>query len=628
MGKEQGGKIQDRKHMRTVIIFSFLLFPLIVQAQESDQMAKLRLAERFEQAGDWERAVALFEDLYKFEPTNYTYLDGLQRSYAQIKEYDKAIKVIRSWFLTQPKDVNLMSTLGGLYYDSGQESSADSIWHAVISIDPHNMQLYRLVANEMMEHRLYDQCIRLYTAGRTMSKSETMFADELGSLYSAIQQYTSAVKEYTQLVKKSPDQLLFAQSRLSTFTSKPEALRATSKVISAETAASPDNIALHRLYAWLLMEDKHYDLALEQYRIIDKLGKANGNELFNFAQRLSQERAFRTAIEALKEVIDQYKNPQLIPYAQYEYARALERLSEETDVVETVLDSSSVAPEPESLPNYRQAIRLYETIVDKNPNPDLVAQSFLRIGIIKYEKLFDLNGAFDALSRIKNLPQTSNISCEATIVIGLIQETRNDLTAAQKTFMSLNGIPLNVYRNQAIFKLAELDYYNAQFDSSLSKLKYFDINLKSDLANDALQLQYFIQENRTTAPQALMEFAKADLLIRQRKYSESLAQFQDIIKRYPTALLVDDALIKIGDLHLRLKQVSEALVVFHFLADSMQSSTLQDRAEFLVGEVYQKIQHNNNAAIEAYEKLLARYPYSLYAEEARKRIRFLRGDIL
>lgn len=614
--------------MRVIIFFSFLLFPLIVEAQESDQMAKLRLAERFEQAGEWERAVALYENLYRSEPTNYTYLDGLQRSYTQIKEYDKAIKVIRSWFLTQPKDVNLMSTLGGLYYDSGQESTADSIWQAVITIDPHNMQLYRLVANEMMEHRLYDQCIRMYTAGRIVSKNETMFADELGSLYSAIQQYGSAAKEYTQLVKKSPDQLLFAQSRLSALTSKPEALRATLKVVSAETATTSDNIALHRLYAWLLMEDKHYDSALEQYRIIDKLGKANGNELFNFAQRLSQERAFQTAIEALKEVIDQYKNPHLVPYAQYEYARVIERLSEETDAVETVIDSSSVSPEPESLPNYRQAIQLYETIIDKNHTSDLVAQSLLRIGIIKYEKLFDLNGAFDALNRIKNLPQTSNVLYEATIVIGLIQETRNDLTAAQKTFMTLSSIPLNVYRNQAIFKLAELDYYIAQFDSSLSKLKYFDTNLNTDLANDALQLQYFIQENRTTAPQALTEFAKADLLIRQRKYSESLAQFQDILKRYPTALLVDDALIKIGDLHLRLKQVSEALAVFHFLADSMLSSTLQDRAEFLVGEVYQKILHNNNAAIEAYEKLLARYPFSLYAEEARKRIRFLRGDIL
>jgi outer membrane protein assembly factor BamD (BamD/ComL family) len=246
--------------------------------------------------------------------------------------------------------------------------------------------------------------------------------------------------------------------------------------------------------------------------------------------------------------------------------------------------------------------------------------------MLKFEKLFDLDGALAALKRIKEIPQTPNIWYEASLNIGIIHEARNDLIEARKTFVNLNMVSLISYRDQALFKLAELDYFEAHFDSSLSHLRRFNINLNNDLANDALQLQYFIQENKNTSAQALGEFAKADLLIRQRKYSESLTQFQDIIKRYPTAMLMDDALMKISELYILLKQTSEALTTLHFITDSIQTSILRDRAQFQIGEAYRNILKNKAKAIEAYEKLLARFPNSLYAEEARRQIRTLRGD--
>ena len=185
-----------------------------------------------------------------------------------------------------------------------------------------------------------------------------------------------------------------------------------------------------------------------------------------------------------------------------------------------------------------------------------------------------------------------------------------------------------MYQDQAAFKLAELNYFEAKFDSALSSLKRFNTNLTTDLANDALQLQYFIQENNNSATQALTEFAKADLLMRQRKYSESLVQFQDIVKHYSTALLLDDAMMKIGELYILLKRPNDAITAFHFIADSIQLSILKDRAQFKIAEICQTVLNNKAQAIEAYEKLLSQFPNSLYAEESRKRIRLLRGDNL
>jgi tetratricopeptide (TPR) repeat protein len=617
---------KSRKSTRKILVALVLIAASVGRAQETDQMTKLRLAQRFEQAGEWERAVVLYEELYGSEPANYVYLDGLQRSYTQVKEYGKAVKIIRAYLRVRPNDVNLMTTLGGLYYDSGDEQRADSIWKAVIDVNPQNAHLYRLVAGEMMEHRLYDECIRTYTAARSISKNKALFADELGNLYTALQQYASAAREYAQLVQTSPDQLLLAQSRMSVFTSKPDGLKAAAEVVHTEVEEAPDNIALHRLYAWILLEDRGYDLALDQYREIDKRTNADGKELFDFAQRLSREHEYRTAAEAFKEIVDQGKNPSLLPYARFGYARAIEELSEKSDTTDGVFDSRDQSPKPALASSYQKAVQLYEAIVAASPGSDLAMQSLFRIGMIRYEKLFDLDAALDALNRIQNIPQATQVFYDAVNAVGLIQEAQNDLPAARNTFEKLSLGPLKSYRDQATFRLAELDYFEAHFDSSLAELKRFDANPATDLANDALELQYFIQENNSTAPDALAEFAEAELLIRQRKYSESLTRFQDILRRFPAAMLVDDGYLKIGDLHLRMKQPNEALTAFRYVADSMQTSILQDRAEYLIGEVYWKFLGDKPAAIAAYEKLLAQHPRSLYAEDARKRIRTLRGD--
>jgi tetratricopeptide (TPR) repeat protein len=620
------GECKKWQRVCIVSIFFMLCCTSIIAAQDIDKLMKLRIAQGYEETGEWESAVTLYEELYKSEPTNFTYIDGLQRSYTQIKEYDKAITVIRRWLTVQPRDINLMTSLGGLYYDSGNEATADSIWKAVLSTDTRNVQLYHLVANEMMEHRLYEQCIRMYLDARSMSKNDAMFADELGTLYIALQQYASATKEYLRLLETTQGQLSFVQSRISTYTSKPEALRVTLETVSTRIETSPDNIALRRLYAWLLMEDRNFHSALDQYQIIDHLSKANGYELYSFAQRLSQEHASRIAAEAFNKIITENKNPLLLPYARFGYAQALEEISAQTDMTISSLNIPPLTPETESLPTYQDALQLYESITSVNTIPDLVAQAFFRIGFIKFDKLFDLDGALAAFNRIKNLPQTSNILYDAVLKIGDVQIARNDLVEASKEFDRCAKIPLVQYQDQAAFKLAELEYFEAQFDSSLFLLKRFNVNLNTDLTNDALQLQYFIQENKETAPQALTEFAKADLLTHQRKYSESLTQFQDIIKRYPAALLVDDAMMKIGELHLRLRQPNEALATFRFIADSISLSILKDRAQFRIAEIYQSIINNKTMAIEAYEKLLTQFPNSLYAEESRKRIRMLRGD--
>ena len=184
------------------------------------------------------------------------------------------------------------------------------------------------------------------------------------------------------------------------------------------------------------------------------------------------------------------------------------------------------------------------------------------------------------------------------------------------------------YHDLAVLRLAELDYFEQQFDSSSAKLNRIAVNVNADVANDALQLSYFIDENKQSAPAALKDFSQAHLLMRQRKYSESLAGFQSVVKTYPSAYLVDDALLNIGELNVLLKRYADAAAAFHTIADSMQTSILKDRAQFRLAEMFERTTHEGPKAIDAYEQLLVKFPNSMFAEETRKRIRLLRGDAL
>jgi tetratricopeptide (TPR) repeat protein len=224
------------------------------------------------------------------------------------------------------------------------------------------------------------------------------------------------------------------------------------------------------------------------------------------------------------------------------------------------------------------------------------------------------------------MPFSSNLVYEATLSMAEVQTARNDLGKAREEYIRLvKGSP-DQYRDRILFCIAELDYFEGQFDSATVLLQRISSNAANDLTNDALQLLYFIQENKGAGQAALTEFAAADLLVRQRKYSEALARFQSVALHYPGTSLVDDATMRSGEMNLLLGRVEDALVVFRKVAIDMPTSILRDQAQMRIGEVYENRLKNKQKAIEAYEEILANFPTSLFVEEARKRIRLLRGD--
>ena len=604
-----------------------------ISAQEVDIAARLRLAQSFEQSGDWERAAMIYEELYKREPKNYVFFEGLRRSFTQVKKYDEAIDLVSNRLASQPKDPLLTCILGGLYYEKGEDSKADSLWKLVLAGDRKNPGLYRLVASQMMDHRLYDHAIQVYLSGRKLGMDEDAFAEELGYIYASLQQYGAATQEFVRILKKSPDQLFTIENRIASFTMKQDGLRAATSVAKDEVRRTPNDVTLRSFLAWLSIEARDHESAYAQYRVIDSLRRAKGNELFNFAQRAMQEKAFKVAAKAFREIIDQQANPVILPQSRFGYARAIEELSMASDTAGEFHRDENVRETPawpvsETQPSFTGALALYGKIIVEYANSELAAQAHFRIGLIKLEKFFDLDGALVAFEAARRSAKSPNLLYEAVLKSGEVLLAQNKLDKAKNEYSPLTYATLVEYQDRAAFALAEIDYFAGAFDSSLTRLGRLTSNMNLDLANDALQLQYFIQENKASGSNALAEFAQMDLLARQRKNSEALAGFKEIARKYATALLVDDAMMRIAEIQLLQRQTNEALATFQKLVSDAPTSILRDRAQLRIGEVYQNVVRDGAKAIEAYEQLLVKFPSSMYVEEARKRIRFLRGDAI
>jgi tetratricopeptide (TPR) repeat protein len=619
------------------VLLSWTALALVAFGQDQEATLKLRLAQSFEQSGEWERAVGLYEQLLESDPLNYLYFDGLRRGYIQLKKYDKAIDLVQQRLIVQRDDPNLLAMLGGLYYQSGKASTADSLWQLVIAVDPKNTVRYRIVANQLIEHRQYEKAMRIYQAARTATQNDEYFMDEIATLSAALQQYEGATREYVRMIRLRPQQLSYAQARMSSFTGREEGRKAALRVLQEEVRQSPESVPLRSLLAWICMEGKDFESALNEYRFIDRLSGAEGMELYHFAQRAAQERSYLVAAKAFREVIEQQRQQRILPLAKLGYARAIEELSVHSDTLTFFQSSSESAPAPhdrqaspvsESRPSFQGALQLYESLAEEYPSSDVAMQAQYRIGFIRFHRFFDLDGAAAAFDRVRRTSQNPDLALDATLSLAEVYVAQNQLSGARSEYVPLLNSPQTHRRDLVLFRLAELDYFEGHPDSAQVRLKSITANTSTDLANDALQLLYFIQANAVGAPAALREFAKADLLVRQRKHAEALLRFQHILKTFPHALLIDDGMLRIAELHLLLGQTDQALQVLRALVEKNPPSTLRDRAQMKIGEVFEFVLRDVPNAIAAYEQILTQHPTSLYVEEARKRIRLLRGDAL
>lgn len=600
-------------------------------SQTLDSDTKFRLAQGLERAGELARAASMYRELYQQNPANVIVFESLQRVLVQLKQYDDAITIISRRLADNPGDVSLRALLGSVYYQAGREDEASSEWEKIITVDPKNATLYRVVANVLIENRLLDRAAGTYRRGRTTIGDQRLFTLELAQVLIATMDYTGATRELLSWLDQNPAQLPFVESRMASFTAKPDGRQSAIDAVR-DALRDGDEPRRWELLGWLYLEGNEFDKAFEAYKTLDKMSGRHGTALYDFAERSMKACAFDVAARAYQEAAAAPLPPSRLPLALYGYASALREIALQADSLQGPFAGPDSAGHA-STDMLDKAVTAYRTVIRDYPHSEFSARSWYQIADIQEVRLFDLNSALSSLTNASGElgGEGGTFRHQILLKTGGIWLLKGDTARAAGQCRLVAATPSATpdQIDEANFRLAELDYFAGRFKEASQRLAAVTVNLKADYANDALELQSFLTENAMSPPDALKEFARADLKARQRHNSEAAEQFRHVVTAYRSAPLVDDAMMKIGGLQTQSGKFADAIATYDtVLTQFKESGTLLDRAQFRIGEIYQFGLHNSPKAIAAYEQLLTDFPHSVFLGEARKRIRQLRGEAL
>ncbi len=629
-------------------ILKLLIVPLVITnaifAQQREVEFKFGLAQSSERNNDWEKAVKLYTELYENDSTNIVLYESLRRCFLQLKRYDDAVHLIQTQLRFRPNDITVMAQLGIVYARAEENEKSLSTWNRAINIDRRNPNTYRVVANAAIESRMLDPAIDFYLRGRSECGDPFLFAADLAYLYAMMMSYADATREYLILIRQSPAQLPFVQSRMASYTNRSDGLSAATIVVENASRANTEIIAIHQLLAWLLMEGKQFEKAFDVYVRIDQWTKAGGREICSFAERALKEKAFPTATTAFKMLIEKYPAFDRLAVAKFGYASTIEESVAPGDSASLQLGSNLIAfgrgSDPfgpsevrtnETQSRYGEAIAAYTNVVQEYPGTELAARALYRIATIKVERLFNIDDAITTLRQLeRGYRRFRTTLAHAAILLGDALLVKGDLDDAARQYRSIlsSGDVVPQTKEIAQNRVAEVEFFQGNFQEATRLLQELTRNPDSDVANDALSLLIFLEENSTKSGTELKELARAIMFIRQRKLPEALLIVESIQKQYPQSQLADETLMLMADILIAMIRYTDGISAYTLLIDQFPESILLDKAQMKIGHVYQWKLNDKLKAIAVYQSLLEKFPNSMYAKEARKRIRELRGDSL
>ncbi|MEW6196406.1 MAG: tetratricopeptide repeat protein [Bacteroidota bacterium] len=607
----------------TLYIFFLMVFCVELTAQIDYNIEnKFRLAQSYEQTGQFDKAESSYRELMNQQKWNYQFFDALNRILIKQKKYNESIQLLEDQIKQTPKDINLYGMLGSTYYMLDNIPSAYDSWERGIKTDPASFVVYRVIVNYAIENRLFDKAIEILMRGKMFAEDPMIFSLDLANIYTANMRFEDAVKEYCSMLSKRPDQIGIVKSRIATFIDRATASDLTIKAINncIDEYSQP---ALYDLLSYCYARIGDYENGFEAIMKYEELIKSNGNALFTFAQDAYRNRQYLPASKGYKYLIDNFPKSQFIPNAKIAYARTLE-----ASVDQSVIDTINWKPINPVLryerSQYNDVINAYDRIAREYPGNAIYAEALYRIAEITFKRLGDLKSA-DSLYSIINEKAGQSAYSSPSYLSRSIIAIKSDSIEKAKSF--LESVVQNKRSergdlSEAYYHLARINFWEGNFSTSLVNFKEVTKNLGTDFSNDAIELSSLISATKKDSLN-LLSYAKSDLLLFQNKLKEAAIEFKTLADNPNLFVINEFANYKLSNIFISEDKFYEAIPILDSLVEKSKSSIFADKSTFLLANIYHYGIKNTKKAIGYYQKVLEKYPNSLYFDRARRSLNLL-----
>ncbi|MBU0558248.1 MAG: tetratricopeptide repeat protein [Bacteroidetes bacterium] len=603
-----------------ILILVISALGLRLAAQDANVLNnKYRLAKSYEQANDYEKAKSIYVDLLAAQPWNQQYFTSLNNVYLRLKEYDKSIKLLNDRIQKNPNDVAAYGMLGSTYYVMGSISKAYEEWEKGIEINS-SINNVRIITNYCIENRAYEKAIEFYLNGRASSSDRQLFSYELANLYSATMDFENAANEYCKIIADQPNQVEAIKKRMITYLTAPEALEITIKIVKTNYSSLKAPVFLD-LLSFLYLEKKDFDEALNATILFDKDQAGGGVKIFTFAQTAFAEKDYSSASKAFKYIIDKYPASPYAATSKIGFAKTYEASLDAKHNTDKSSWKPFAAPDTSGMKFYIEVANAYEELASAFPWSEIANEANYRLGLLNFNKFLNSRSAEARFLKVSNEAPLSNFAASSNIQLAEIELRRNNYPQALNYLSRVTG---NVrapaeFKSYADYIRAKLEFWKGHFAGAQKYLSVITENLNDNLANDALELSIFINSTKSDSLN-LVEFAKADEFLFQSNFERAAEVYQKLSELEDSFIISSYSKYYHAVSLLALNRIDEAIIVLKEISVAETFNIYADKSLYLQAQCYYFGLNNKHDAIKAHERLLEKFPNSLYFEKSRQQI--------
>jgi len=607
--------------MKSKVLLLFLITGLLTTvcpgrllAQQTEE----QLGAQYYNNRELDKALATFEPLFDRNPSQFNYLYYINTLF-ELKEFDKAEKVIKKQQKLNPNDLRYQVDLGYLNIMQGDIAKGRKIYEKCLKdLQPDRMQVYNL-SYAFSNRRETEYMVRTYQRGRELLKEPSAFAFELAYTYEALGNTELMIDEYLILLISNPLQMSMVQNRLQAWLSddvdntKNDTYRA---VLLKKSQQNPDEILYNELLLWHSIQEKDFPFALIQAKALDKRYGESGQRVFDLATLCVSNDNFDAATDGYKYIIKKNANKELVMRSRIELINTEFRQykisfsNDETLLLKMKQDYSELLNE-----------------LGKNV---FTIPLILNLAHLNAFYLGEIDESTELLLQaisIPNVPLAEQAQCKLELAdIYLFSGDQWEATLlysqVEKTF---KNEPLG---HEAKFRNAKLSFYICEFGWALAQLDILKAATSKLIANDALELSLMISDNieEDSLTEPLCMYASADLLEFRNRDIDALATLDSILVMFPMHSIADNVLFKKAEINTKNGKYDAAAKYYEEITEKYPYDLLADDATFNLAGLYENQLGDRSRAMKLYETILTQYPGSLYVVEARKHFRALRND--
>ena len=593
-------------------LLCFSLFS--VQAQNTDE----KLAAQYFAEKEYAKAADLYENLASKQPESIYYYENLMQCYILLKDFksaeklvDKRIKKYNSVFTYKVDKIYLLDL-------QNESSKRDGLMKDLLNIKIVGEEQADQLANAFIKRKYYKEAIEIYQSARKALNDNEVFAFNLSELYFSLSDYTKASEELVRLAGYNEFALDDVKTRLVINFQNADHYKTLSNVILIALQKSPDNLSYNELLIWSFTQQRDWNGAFVQTKAVDKRLKEDGRRLFELAALFIQNDEYEFALKSYDYVKSLGADKRYFYQAQQGILRS--------SIKQIRIQNGA------SMERLLSMEKEYLEFIETNGTNWQTAEQIKELSELYIYYLHQPEKAIDKLKQVIAIPGVNQkLLAECKLDLGDAQLITGETWEADLLYKQVEKAFNNdALGQEAKFRYARLCYFRGEFQWSQTQLDVLKEATTQLISNNAMRLWLIIQDNTglDSNEEALALYAKADLLIFQNKMNEALVILDQIPVLFPGHSLMDEIYFSKAVIAERQGKYKEAEALYLLLVRDFSYDILADNALINLAKMYEYKMNDTASAKKIYEMIVLNYTGSLFANEARKRYRYLRGDML